>query len=213
MKITKIGHCCLLIEVDDRRIMTDPGGFTVAEHVRCDIDIVVYTHEHSDHFHLESLKELRKQNPELTIIANSAVWELLNGADILYETLEGTAEAAVKDVYFCACDAKHVEIFEDFGQVQNTGYFITERLFYPGDAYAEPGKPVEILALPVAGPWCKVADVVRYAQKVAPQIAFPVHDGLLNGQGVVIQHRVVAANLPDSIDFRSVLSGDSLDFS
>jgi len=41
MKITKIGHCCLLIEVDGKRVMTDPGGFTVSDHVLDDIDVIV----------------------------------------------------------------------------------------------------------------------------------------------------------------------------
>jgi L-ascorbate metabolism protein UlaG (beta-lactamase superfamily) len=90
MKITKIGHCCLLIEEARKRIMTDPGMFTVGEHELENIDIIVYTHEHGDHFHLESLKELVAKNPEVTIIANSAVGKLLEEAEITYETLEGT---------------------------------------------------------------------------------------------------------------------------
>lgn len=213
MIITKIGHCCLLIEESGKRIMTDPGMFTVGEHELENIDIVVYTHEHGDHFHLESLKELVAKNPEVTIIANSAVGKLLDEAGIVYETLEGTDTREVLGVYFEAFDAKHEEIFEEFGQVKNTGYFITERLFYPGDAFADPGKPIEILALPVAGPWCKVCDVIRYALSVKPKIAFPVHDSVLSPAGVGIHHNVVGANLVNSeTEFRPMKPGDSEEF-
>jgi hypothetical protein len=38
---------------------------------------------------------------------------------------------------------------------------------------------VRVLALPVAGPWCKLADAIRYVLKVKPQKAFPVHDALI----------------------------------
>lgn len=31
--------------------------------------------------------------------------------------------------------------------VQNTGYFINDKLFYPGDALTNPNKEIEILAL------------------------------------------------------------------
>lgn len=213
MKITKIGHCCLLIEENGRRIMTDPGSFTVGEHELENIDVIVYTHEHADHFHLDSLKELLVKNPDVIIIANSRMGELLAEADIAHKVLEGTDVLEILGVHFEAFDAKHEEIFEEFGQVQNTGYFITERFFYPGDAYAEPGKPIEILALPVGGPWCKIADTIRYAKNISPSVTFPVHDGLSTEQGLEVHHRIVAANLAETtIDFRPMRAGDTEEF-
>ena len=56
MKITKLGHCCLLIETKDKRILTDPGSYTVEAHSKLgNIDYILFTHEHQDHYHLESL--------------------------------------------------------------------------------------------------------------------------------------------------------------
>ena len=61
MKITKFGHCCLLIETKGKRVLTDPGSYTVEAHSKItDIDYLLFTHEHQDHYHLESLKVLRK---------------------------------------------------------------------------------------------------------------------------------------------------------
>lgn len=45
MKITKIGHCCLLVEVNDMRIITDPGEWN-DEPPTENIDLVLITHEH-----------------------------------------------------------------------------------------------------------------------------------------------------------------------
>jgi L-ascorbate metabolism protein UlaG (beta-lactamase superfamily) len=54
MKITKYGHCCLLIEERGIRILTDPGAFTANIHSSLTgIDVILYTHEHADHYHLD----------------------------------------------------------------------------------------------------------------------------------------------------------------
>jgi L-ascorbate metabolism protein UlaG (beta-lactamase superfamily) len=213
MKITKIGHCCLLIEIDGKRILTDPGAFTVADHVLHDIDIVLISHEHADHLHTDSLKELLRLNPRALIYCNSAVGRLLSEADIAHFVLEGTAYDESAGIHIEAFDAPHAEIYETLGQVQNTGYFIGPSFFYPGDAFADPGKPVQILALPVAGPWCKVGDAVRYALALKPQKAFPVHDGIEREDRVHVFHNTPARVLPEhGIEFVPLKAGESADF-
>lgn len=181
MKIKKLGHCCLIIETSGKRILTDPGFFTAKEQAKeKNIDIVMITHEHSDHLHVESLKEIIKNNPSVKIITNDSVGKLLKEAGIKYEVLENKVATRVLDIELEAHDCKHEEIFKEFGQVQNTAYFIGERLFYPGDSFYNPGKPVEILALPVAGPWARIKDATQYALEISPKICFPVHDGMLS---------------------------------
>ena len=44
---------------------------------------------------------------------------------------------------------------------------------------------MEILALPVAGPWLKISDAINYAKEIKPKICFPVHDGMLKFLGPV----------------------------
>jgi len=189
MKIKKLGHCCLVIEENGRRIMTDPGSWTVeVQKKEKNIDIVLITHEHGDHIHIESLKEIIKNNPNAIVITNKGVGKLLNEIDIKYEILENKIPRDFFGLEIEAHECKHEEIFENLGQVQNTGYFIGKRLFYPGDAFYNPNKSVEILALPVAGPWANVKSAVNYALEVKPKICFPVHDGNLLSFGIV--HRV-----------------------
>ncbi len=213
MKITKIGHCCLLVEVDRKRILTDPGSFTADDHVLENIDLVLITHEHGDHLHVESLQGLAEKNPGLQVVTNSGVGALLDEAEIPYTKLEGTDTAEIAGLAFEAFDAPHAEVFEDMADCHNTGYFITERFFYPGDAYAKPTRAVEVLALPVAGPWCKLGDVVRYVHELAPEKAFPVHDGLLNEAGTAIHHRILTNALADfQTDFVDLTDGESAEF-
>jgi L-ascorbate metabolism protein UlaG (beta-lactamase superfamily) len=209
MKITKLGHCCLLIETDGARILTDPGKFSSGQNALTDLDAVLITHEHADHLHVESLKEVIKNNPNTKIITNTAVGKQLDKAGIPYSVIEGRATSDIKGVALEAFDAKHEEIYEEVGQVQNTGYFIANKLFYPGDAYADPERPVEILALPVAGPWCRLPDAIRYALRIKPVKAFPVHDGNLNWKfGAGITHRAPQQALKEhGIDFRPMTEG------
>lgn len=238
MNIKKIGHCCLLIKTDATgpegqplTVLTDPGMFSTAQNELTGIDIVLITHEHADHLHIESLDQVLKNNPQAIVITNSAVSKILNEKGVAsgHEILEGTASMMTGGLHIQACDGKHEEIFEEIGQVQNTGYLIGGRLFYPGDSFAVPNflseagqnglnqsgekVPVEILALPVAGPWCKVSDAIRYALAVAPKYVIPVHDGQLVGERIGGSHKIPEMVLGQhGIEFVGLKDGEERGF-
>jgi L-ascorbate metabolism protein UlaG (beta-lactamase superfamily) len=190
--------------------MTDPGSFTTEELIIEHFDIVLITHEHADHLHIDSLKKIIVANPEVVIIVNSSVGKLLDEAGIAHQILEGRSEKVFSGIHIQAYDAKHAEIFEEIGQVQNTGYFIAHKLFYGGDAYVNPEREVNVLAFPVGGPWCKVADAIRYVLLVKPKHAFPVHDAVERIDRVHILHRTPGIVLAEhNIDFRPMKAGDT----
>ena len=99
----------MLIEEKEVRVLTDPGTYTTAQNEIKNIDVILITHEHADHLHIESVKKIRENNPRV---------------------------------------------------------------------------PVDVLALPVAGPWCKVKDSIDFALEIYPKVVFPVHDGQLNEKGL-----------------------------
>ncbi len=212
MKITKIGHCCLVIEEAGAKIMTDPGGFSTGQESVTGLDAVIITHEHADHLHVESLQTVIKNNPNAVVITNSSVAKILAEKGIAATVIEGAAASAVKGVAIEALDAKHEEIFGDLGQVQNTGYFIG-KLFYPGDAFPQISKPVEVLALPVAGPWCRIRDAIQFALAVKPKVAFPVHDGMLQIDKLGAFHGAPSKVLPENgIAFTPLKAGETAEF-
>lgn len=204
MKIKKLGHCCLIIETNGKRIMTDPGSYTVSEQEsEKNIHIILITHEHSDHLHIKSVKKVLENNPNVVVITNDSVGKLLSEVGVEYRVLREKVEENISGVQLEAHDCKHEEIYEEIGQVENTAYFIDERLFYPGDAFYNPGKPVEILALPVAGPWTRTKDAIDYALEIKPKVCFPVHDGMLDPSFGTC-HRVPGIVLPKfDIDFKN----------
>ncbi len=188
MKVTKFGHCCLLIEEKELRILTDPGSFSTAQSDVKNIDVILITHEHADHIHIPSLKNCIKNNPKARIITNRGVAKILDAEGIKYELVEHGHKINVKDVLIEGYGEKHANMYKTITPVVNTGYFIANRLFYPGDAFYNPKRPVDILALPVAGPWMKLSEAIDYAIEIHPKFIFPVHEGILKSPGSV--HRI-----------------------
>lgn len=209
MNITKIGHCCLVIEVDGVKLMTDPGAWTSAQNEITGLSAIFVTHEHADHFHLESLMIVLANNPDAKVYANTAVGKILQEAGIPFELLEHGAEIKVGDVPVSGFGHDHAPIYSGIPAVQNTGFLFQNRLYYPGDGFFEPKVPVEILALPVAGPWMTIAEAMDFARQVKPSMAFPMHDGFLAFPGPF--HGVPERLLPTyGIEFKSLLAGGRL---
>lgn len=177
MKITKIGHCCLLIEEAGFRILTDPGIYSTGQNDAENIDIILITHEHGDHLHIESLKTVLAKNPNAKVITNGSVAKILNKEVISFEILEHGQIKQIGDLILEGHGDKHAEIFQEFGQVQNTGFLVAGKLFYPGDALHNPGKAVEVLAFPTAGSWANIKESINYVLELKPSKCFPVHDG------------------------------------
>ena len=179
MKITKLGHCCLLIEDNGVVIMTDPGAWTTEQNEVNGVDIILITHEPPDHFHLESLQMVLKNNPLAVVITNSRVKELLVENNISATLLEHEQKQNVKGIEIAGFGTEHANVYPSVPNVMNTGYLVQGRFFYPGDALTKPGVPVDILAMPMAGPWMKLAEAIDWVKEIKPEVCIPVHDGML----------------------------------
>ncbi len=210
MKITKLWHCCLLVETKGKRLLTDPGCFTVEAHTKLEnIDAVLFTHEHSDHYHLDSLRTLLEKNPEVQIFANTSVAELLTQENISHITIQNWETVDFEGIILTGYGVQHAEIHSSLPYSANTGFMFENRFFYPWDAYTDPGCPVEILALPVSGPWVKIGEAIDYALKLKPKVAFPVHDHFRYGWSHMAPSKILPEN---GIEFIPMVEGDSHEF-
>lgn len=210
MKITKIGHCCLLIETKWKKLLTDPGCFTIEAHSKLEnIDAVLFTHEHADHYHLDSLRVLLKNNPDIEIFANTSVSALLKIENIEHIIIQDGQTVDFEGIILTGYGVHHEAQHSTWPISANTGFFIDDQLFYPGDALTDPKRPVDILALPVAGGWISTHEFIDYALKLKPRAAFPVHDNIR----FISSHLVPSKILPENgIEFIPMTEGESREF-
>jgi L-ascorbate metabolism protein UlaG (beta-lactamase superfamily) len=212
MYIKKLGHCCLVIKENNLTILTDPGMYTTEQNEVTGINVILITHEHQDHLHIDSLKKVLIHNPDAKIITNKSVGILLNKENIAHTIIGDGQKVDINSVLIEGMGTQHAVIYKERGQVENTGYFINKKLFYPGDAFYKPERSVEILAIPVAGPWVKISDAIEYGLAVKPKHAFPVHDGGLKDMGINFTFSHPQKVLTDAgIVFHSLKAGDEIE--
>ncbi len=209
MEITKFGHACLLIEESGARILIDPGIFSSDAEVE-NLDAILITHNHQDHLDTALVKKLLKKSPEAQVITVQETGDDLDAADIAYVTIEDGAEMTVAGVSLRSFGSVHSFIYADIPKTQNTGFMIANRFYHPGDSLYEPGVPVEILALPVAGPWMKLAEAIDFAKAVKPRVAIPMHDWFVRPEATAMMRSFPKMILEEEgIDFRDIPDGST----
>ena len=184
MRLTKLEHAALIIEKDGRRLVVDPGAFTTPQVDLHDVDAIVVTHEHPDHWTPDQLTHLRDSNPDVAIYGPQGVDDAAEGFDVHVVTDGDAVEAGPFGLTFHG--TRHAVIHESIPVIDNVGVLVDGSLFYPGDQFTVPPVPVETLATPEGAPWLKVSEVNDYVTAVAPTLAFPTHEQTLSGPGLAM---------------------------
>ena len=180
MKITKYEHACLVAEIGGRTAVIDLGEFSSSFTPSGNIDAVIITHEHSDHFDPSQIAAIREHSPNATIFATATVAEQIDGASV--PPVGEKLQVGNFTLEFFGHD--HAAIIDGVVPCDNFGVVVNGELVYAGDSFTLP--PLEnpaILALPVSAPWLKVAESLDYLRKVQPARVFPTHDALLSEIG------------------------------
>jgi L-ascorbate metabolism protein UlaG (beta-lactamase superfamily) len=178
VRITKFRHACLLIEDADTRVLLDPGSFSTGFEDLSGLTGVLVTHQHNDHVDVDRLGPLLTNNPDARIYADAATTGQLadRGIDATAVHAGDTLNLGLEVRVF---GKDHAAVHPDLPIVPNVGYLVGGRLFHPGDSLTVPSAEVEILALPTAAPWLKVAESVDYLRTVSPRVVVPIHEALL----------------------------------
>ena len=189
MRLTKFGHSCLLVEDGGARVLLDPGSFSEGFEELEGLTAVCLTHQHGDHLDPERVRRLLDRNPGVRGVSDEGSAKALGEAGAEVEVVHDGDELELGGLGVAVAGRDHAVIHPDVPVVPNVGYLVGGRLFHPGDAFTVPGQPVEVLAVPAGAPWLKLAEAVDYLRRVAPRVAFPVHEKVLSEGGISIHYR------------------------
>jgi hypothetical protein len=84
-------------------------------------------------------------------------------------------------------------------------------LYFPGDNFEQPHKAVDVLALPVAGPWMKIAECIDFAKAIKARVAFGVHDGMIERSSRGFTGMILKKFVPDT-EYVTLADGESREF-
>lgn len=215
MRITHLGHSCLIVETGGLRILLDPGTFSGFVDVT-GLDVILVTHQHPDHVDLQRLPALLEINPQARLYAEPQAAAAMQQAGIGAEHTAAGQTLTFGSVGVTPVGEMHALINEALPRVGNLGVVLRAdgepSLFHPGDAYdAEPG-PVDILALPLNAPWTASRHTIAFAARISPRVCIPIHDALLSGIGRRLYLSQVQSLGPQAMEVRDLSDGAPADF-
>lgn len=198
MRITHLGHACLLVEAAGRRVLIDPGAFSRDWHVLPDLDAVLITHQHQDHVDAERLPTVLAGSPGARVLVEAGLAEdvSLLGLDRGDERVAAITPGEAVDLGGLRVEGvggRHALIHDDVDRIGNVGLLLRAEgeptLFHPGDAYEYAPDGVDVLAVPLVAPWAAFKETVEFVRAVAPRGVIPIHDALLSpvGRGLYVK--------------------------
>jgi L-ascorbate metabolism protein UlaG (beta-lactamase superfamily) len=176
VNLTKLPHACFRLEKDGSVLVVDPGVLSDAASALAGASAVLITHEHPDHVDADAVRAAG-----VPVWAHPSVLDGLSDVDGTPLVPGDTATVAGFEVRVFG--DRHAHIHEDVPDLANNAYLIDDRVYYPGDSFSVPGVPVEVLLVPIGGPWMKIAEAIDFVRAVAPTRAHPTHDAVLSAPG------------------------------
>lgn len=212
--INAVGHATVRLEAAGAAIIVDPGAFAAGP-VFENIDAFLITHDHEDHVDVERVAGTLVANPRSRAWAPATVADRLVGAGAPADRVEAVDHDGQFDVAGLRVRAvvgTHAVIHPAVPELVNIAYLVEDRILHPGDAFPEvpvvPGG-LDVLFLPVSGPWMRFIDAADYVAALRPGLVIPVHDGDLNEIGRTLTDQL-ATLLPADSRYERLTDGRTI---
>jgi len=211
VQIVHYGHSCVLLTTDSTRLLFDPGVFSAGFEPATELDAILITHQHVDHFDGGRLPALVAANPNAALVVDEDT-----APELAKVGLTPTSVARPGDAFTFGGMAvnvvggRHATIHPDLPPPANAGYVVDHGAFYhPGDALFVPEQRIDVLGLPLAAPWLKTSEAVDFLRAVGPRVAVPIHEALLSEVGFQLNQNLLGNLAPDA-EFRVLPRGESV---
>ena len=223
MQLTFHGHACVSLALpDDGTLVIDPGSFSDTRAALSGATAVLITHDHADHLDAEAVLQ------HLASVADAHVWGPRSAIEDLVSGGAPTARAhevtpgdvlEISGTQVTVGGGTHAEIHPDVPRLaMNVTYHIQtpgRRIYHPGDSYtapdAQPDDGLDVLLVPVSGPWVKLAEAIDFARAVPAAVVVPIHDAPLSEVGHTLTARWLdTARLGGQYTYSRLSVGESL---
>lgn len=177
MRLTHFGHAAVLVETDDgSTALFDPGTYSTGFESLRDLDVILVTHAHPDHVDAERLAALRAVNPAAALVGNTeAIAAAGAEAGAQVRVVGEAAPFEVAGLRVQPTGSAHAPVYPTLPAAANTGFVLDEWVWHPGDAFDAEPRAVDVLLLPVGGPWMKISEAIDFARAVGPRVVVPIH--------------------------------------
>ena len=215
-KVTWLGQAGLLFELNGCRVMIDPYLSDSVKEINpnnyrrqpvdkrfFDVkpDVMIFTHNHLDHFDPETVKRFLKKEKPMTVLAPFSVWGEARkyGGKHNYVQFDRHTEWTEKGVTFRAVKATHSDTFA-IGVIirtADTTHYVTGDTLYSERVFASlPSEAPDVLFLPINGRGNNMnsTDAARFAQRIAAKHTVPIHFGMfdeMTGKELICENRII----------------------
>ena len=176
MKLTHFGHAAVLVETTNgAKALIDPGTYSQGFEGLTDLDLILVTHAHPDHLDSARISALRGTNPRAALVANA---EATTAAGDSRDNDRLVADGSTFDIAGVKVEPTgkdHATIHPTLPAVANTGFILDDAVWHPGDSFDAKPRTVDILLLPVGGPFMKISEAIDFAREVNPRVVVPIH--------------------------------------
>ncbi|MCP2265411.1 MBL fold metallo-hydrolase [Promicromonospora thailandica] len=222
MQLTFHGHACVGITLPDgARLTLDPGSLS-DDTALTDATAVLVTHDHIDHLDPAPVVEHLRTRTDARLWAPPSAVEALVAAGAPAERVQAVSPGDVLEIGEARVrvgGGVHAQIHPDTPPLPVNVTYLTEvggqSLYHPGDSFEEPGQVsggrLDVLLLPVSGPWMKLREAIDMARAVPAGTVVPIHDGLLSPTGLGLVGRWLdTARLGGDYTYARLAPGQSL---
>lgn len=199
--VTWLGQAGLLFDFDGFSVMIDPyfsdsvRAINPKNYRRQPIDarfleikpdVLIFTHNHLDHFDPETVERILDTDKSITVLAPSSVWGTVRqyGGEHNYVLFDRHTEWTQGDVCFCAVKAAHSDD-SAIGVVLKTPdncYYVTGDTLYNSEIFADLPETIDVIFLPINGVGnnMNMQDAARFATCAGAEQVMPLHFGMFD---------------------------------
>jgi L-ascorbate metabolism protein UlaG (beta-lactamase superfamily) len=194
VQLTRLGHSCVLIEAfpagaPGHRLLLDPGNLTPPLTGLGGIDSILITHAHPDHADPAQIARIREAGATPVYGPADAV-AMMADAGLDGGTVVGPGTLDLGPLRIGVSAVRHETICPGIQLPDSLAFDIDSLIFAPGDSFAPPPCPADLLLAPAGAPWMKLAETIEYIREVRPPRVIPVHDA-----GLAPAHQTLHRNL------------------